>query len=286
MTIATHVHQRCCRQLLLDCDDPIFEGPVFGSLRNKQHLESDESEDAITWSAFRLLDRHFGNLPWLDGLLREAGCAVEVHGKPSISFWVTADPPQSRLLWLLDHVHDRRITQSDGARKYPARLADLQAHVDFYRQRVREGKVHGRARWVLERASHIDAVFRTSRLIVAVEAKYHSPLEVGSTWDTGRDQIARVVDAGLALAQENQDFVFLLVTDARVHRPPKNYESLMQQYRSDSSFPIAGDHLGWLIWGEIYRWLERQRPHCTPVQVEWIERLRAYLGARQLLSVD
>jgi len=286
MTAPAHVHQRYCRQLLLDCDDPIFAGPVFGSLRNKQHLESDASEDAITWSVFRLLDRHFGNLPWMDGLFREAGCRIEVHGKPSVSFWVTAGPPESRLLWLLDHLHDPSITQSDGAKKYPERLADLQSNTSYYSRRIRAGEVRGLVPWVLEGASHVDVILCASRLVVAVEAKYHSKLEVGSTWDTGRDQIARVGDAGLAMARKDEDVAFLLVTDARVHRPPKNYESLMKQYRSDSSFPIARDHLGWLTWGEIYRWLERQRPHCNPLQVEWIEQLRAYLGARRLLGAD
>jgi len=57
-----HQHQPYCQQLLLDCDDPIFQGPLFrgkdgGPTKKMRDLESPNSEDAVTWSVFRLLGR-------------------------------------------------------------------------------------------------------------------------------------------------------------------------------------------------------------------------------------
>ena len=69
-----HQHQTYCKQLLLDCDDPIFQGHLFrgrkgGPTKKMRDLESPNSEDAVTWSIFRLLERHFADQPWLAGLL-------------------------------------------------------------------------------------------------------------------------------------------------------------------------------------------------------------------------
>ena len=78
-----------------------------------------------------------------------------------------------------------------------------------------------------------------------MEAKLHSDVATEVTWDTGRDQIARVIDVGRELAGQD-DLVFLLVTDRYRHEPPKHYEKLMARYRSDQSFVLPADRLGWL----------------------------------------
>ena len=286
---AGHQHQSYCQQLLLGCDDAIFEGPLFrakhgGPTKKMRDLESPNSEDAVTWSVFRLLELHFTDDPWLPELLALAGCDSAASGIPRATFWEKGYPPPSRLLWLLDHVDEPRVTESQGARKDPNRLELVRHNLEEYRRRVKQGAIRGRHKWVLEGPTEFDAIIRTDGLQVAVEAKLYSDVTTYVRWDTGRDQIARVVDAGLELAG-GRDFAFLLVTDRRRHAQLKKYECLMNEYRAGGLSSLPPDALGWLTWGEVYDWLEGCRARCSIDQRDWIDRLGAYLALRSLLEV-
>lgn len=285
----THQHQAYCQQLLLDCDDPVFHGPLFrakkgGPTKKMRDLENPRSEDAVTWSIFRLLARHFGDHPWLPELLALAGCDVAATGTPNVTFWEKRYPPQERLLWLLNNTDDPRVAKSAGARNDPKRLLLVRENLAEYRRRIEKGQV-GQYKWVLEGRTEFDAVIRCPGLLVAVEAKLYCDVSTGIRWDRGRDQIARVIDAGLGLAGED-GFVFLLVTDWRQHDPPKEYEHLMEYYRTNPPSGLSADRLRWLTWGEIYQWLERRRPSCTAKQGVWLDRLRSYLAERELLETQ
>jgi hypothetical protein len=288
MNATAHQHQLYCQQLLLDCDDNIFQGPLFrgkngGPTKKMRDLESPNSEDAVTWSVFRLLERHFADQPWLPELLALAGCALVVTGTPQISFWEKGYPPKKRLLWLLDNLDHPRVAESQGARQDPNRLPEIQQHLDEYRQRIKDGKIRTQDKWVLEGPTEFDALIRSQKLLVAVEAKLYSDVATEVHWDKERDQIARVIDAGLELARQD-DFCFLLVTDQRRHQPPKLYERLMAQYRSSPPLDLPPNRLGWLTWGEIYEWLEGRRASCGAEQSAWIDKLAPYLAQRSLLE--
>ena len=289
MTATTHQHQPYCQRLLLDCDHPIFRGPLFrgrsgGPTKKMRDLASPNSEDAVTWSVFRLLERHFADQPWLSELLPLAGCELAVSDTPQVSFWEKGYPPRSRLLWLLDNLDHPRVAESRGARRDPNRLRIVQQNLTAYRRRVQDGYVRGKHKWVLEGATEFDALIRCPGLLVAVEAKLYSDVATDVTWDTGRDQIARVVDAGRELAGQD-DSCFLLITDRQCHEPPKHYEQLMAHYRSSQSFALPANRLGWLSWGDIYGWLDGRRTRCTTEQQNWTDRLGAYLAQRSLLEV-
>jgi len=286
---AGHQHQSYCQQLLLGCDDPIFEGPLFrakdgGPTKKMRDLESPNSEDAVTWSVFRLLEHHFADHTWLPELLALAGCESAVSGIPRVTFWEKGYPPRSRLLWLLNHVDDPRVTKSPGARKDPDRLELVRQNLEEYRRRVGDGLIRGRNKWVLEGPTEFDAIIRSEGPLVAVEAKLYCDVATYVRWDTGRDQIARVVDAGLEMAGDGE-FAFLLITDRRRHTPPKEYERLLKEYRASGLYSLAPDGLGWLTWGEIYDWLEGRRARCSIEQKDWIERLRTFIAQRALLEV-
>jgi len=285
---AGHQHQSYCQQLLLGCDDVIFEGPLFrakhgGPTKKMRDLEKPNSEDAVTWSIFRLLATHFTDQPWLPELLALAGCQSAASGTPRVTFWEKGYPPRSRLLWLLEHVDHARVTKSRGARNNADRLELVRQNLEEYRRRVKDGLIRGRHKWVLEGPTEFDTIIRTERLLVAVEAKLYSDVATYVRWDTGRDQIARVVDAGLELAG-GRDFAFLLITDRRRHAPPKEYERLMKEYRAGGVSSLPPDRLGWLTWGEVHSWLEGRRTRCTTEQRDWIGRLRPYLAQRSLLE--
>jgi hypothetical protein len=246
-------------------------------------LASPHSEDAMTWSVFRLLEGYFADHPWLLELLALAGCEVEVSGPPQVTFWDKGYPPRSRLLWLLDHLDHPRVVGSSGARKDPARLRLVQQNLAEYRQRIQDGQIRRRNKWVLEGPTEFDAVIRAPGLLVAMEAKLYSDIAVQVTWDKERDQIARVVDAGRELAGPD-DFCFLLITDRHHHDPPMLYEHLMADYRASGSLGLPANRLGWLTWGEIYAWLAERSANCSAEQVGWIDRLKSYLVQRSLLE--
>jgi hypothetical protein len=287
MNAMTHHHQPYCKQLLLDCDHPIFQWPLFRGLdgrptKKMRDLESPNSEDAVTWSVFRLLGHYFADHPWLPELLALAGCDLEVSGPPQVNLWEAGYPPQSRLLWLLDNLDHPRVAQSRGARQDPDRLRLIREHLAEYRQRIQDGQTRGKYKWVLEGPTEFDAVIRSPGLLVAVEAKLYSDIAVQVTWDTERDQIARVVNAERELAGRD-DFCFLLITDRHHHDPPKLYEHLIADYRASGSLDLPANRLGWLTWGEIYHWLAGYRAHCSAEQLGWIDKLKRYLEGRSLL---
>lgn len=286
MDATEHRHVKFCQQLLLDCDDPIFQrSPFVGKAgrptKKMRDLARENSEDAVTWSVFRLLDRHFSDQPWLSGLLAAAGCDLAARGRPQVSFWVKGYPSPERLLWLLENTEHQRVAQSDGARDDPKRLPLVRQNLADYREKIGQGKL-GQEKWVLEGRTELDAVIRCPGMLVAVEAKLYSDVAAGVRWDRERDQIARVIDAGLRMARGDQ-FVFVLVTDRRQHEHPRRYELLMDYYRSNPPERLSGHRLGWLTWGEIYGWLHSRQAGYSTEHVEWMEKLEQYLAERSLL---
>jgi len=289
MNQTPHQHQPYCDQLLLDCNAPIFQGSLFvgtngDPTKKMRDLRSPNGEDAVTWSVFQLLNRHFADLPWLPELLTLAGCRIEAADQPEIAFWEHGYPSKERLLWLLSHTQDPRVAQSRGARKDPSRLELIRQHLDEYTRDINDGKTRSKQRWILEGDTEFDLIIRCPGVLVAVEAKLYSDLSTDVTWDTGRDQISRVVDVGIEVArQESREFCFLLVSDRRQHDPPKEYERLMTEYRASPPAGLSADHLGWLTWGEIYDWLAERKSQCSTTQVAWIDKMRSYLAERSLL---
>ena len=297
------VHETYCDNLLLDYDAPIFGGSLFRGKDGRPtkklvDLESPISEDAVTWSVFRVLARHFLSVPWVEGLLRTA-CGESIAlacPEPQVSFWEHAWPPASRLLWLLEHIDEPRIANSVGAGEYPQRLPQVRANLPEYRQRILSGQTRGRRAWILEGPTEFDALIRCPGMLVAIEAKFKSDIEDHVRWDADRDQIGRVIDVGLALAQEeDRTFHFLLITDSKQHEPPKRYEQRMPRYQSDPAFlprqlphrsseELEGlqSHLGWISWPQILDWLRQQSPALDTLQRQWVTALESYLQQRNL----
>ena len=288
MNQTPHQHQPYCDQLLLDCNDPIFQGSLFvgnngNPTKKMRDLHSPNSEDAVTWSVFRLLDCHFADSPWLPELLTLAGCRIEAAGQPEIAFWKHGCPSKERLLWLLNHTQDPRVAESGGASEDPKRLSLVRQHLDEYTRHINDGKTRSRRKWILEGPTEFDVIIRCPGLMVAVEAKLYSDVSTKITWDAGRDQISRVVDVGLEVArQESREFCFLLISDRRQHDPPKHYERLMPECRANPPAGLSADHLGWLTWGGIYDWLAEQKSQCSATQVSWIDKMRGFLAQRSL----
>ena len=249
-------------------------------------LEKPNSEDAVTWSVFRLLETKFSNCTWLAEILNLSGCTADLsEGNPHIHFWEKGYPSTSRLLMVLDHLDEPCIRESRGVKRNPNRYDDLTANREEYRKRIKAGHVRGRTPWVLEGPTEFDAVIRTPREIIAVEAKLYSDISTSTMWDTSRDQIARVIDTGSVLAKEHALF-FLLITDHYEHHPSKKYEGLIRRYRTGLDFPSFQNRIGWLTWGDIYKWLVQRNQSFTEEQREWIGSLYTYLLKRKLITTE
>jgi hypothetical protein len=291
--------------LYIDKDHPIFRGPLFvgqgGSPTLKaSYLASPDSEDAVTWSVFQTLSRIPPNhwlgefirrstsrsrtrFPvdclvgsWLGGLIRRStGVAVTISDCDTvdIKFWPHVPAPQSRLLWLLDHLDDPRIQESEGAGTGadadPGRLERIRRQLASYWEKAQSGRLV-RDIAVLEGETELDALIEHPRFLVAIEAKYTADLHPHTKWDRERDQLGRVIDIAIELSSQQRKPGFaVLVTDRRSHDQPKLYEHLAPRYQ-DREFlreklphrtteeldRLAG--VGWITWREVLDGVDQQ----------------------------
>jgi len=288
--------------LYIDKDHPIFRGPLFvgqsGSPTKKaRYLARRDSEDAVTWSVFRTLLR-IAPCRWLNGFVRGATDVVPPILNTDMShmeieyikFWPHVPAPQSRLVWLLDHLDDPRIQESEGGSHKPERLQRIRRRFPFYREKARTGcSVRGTG--VLEGATELDALVEHPRFLVAVEAKYTADLSF-PTWDSERDQLGRVIDIAIELSSQQRKPGFaVLVTDRRSHDPPKLYEHLAPRYQ-DREFlrkklphrtaeeldRLAG--VGWITWREVLDGIDQQG--LSGCERQLLCGLAAYLSVRRL----
>lgn len=303
MPAAADYLQRLRRRLLLDWDDPIFQGPLFvgegGAARKKlTEIVSPRSEDAVIWNVFRTL----GRLPsesWLLPVLRLASCSVESISAPlSIAFWRQVSPPQRRLRWLLDHLdtlafHDPR--QAGQARQ---RLERVRGRLDSWQAAVTQGSERGDG--IFEGGPELDVVLTCPDLLVVVEARSNLDVPTRTPWDPQRDQIARCLDAALDLAGLERQPCFLLVTDDYLHAGVEAlsmaYEKLLPSYRDDPAFRAARlshraakelarleGRIGWLSWADLVDTVLDHSAAFTLEQKRLLRDLVDYLRGRKLL---
>jgi hypothetical protein len=268
--------------LYIDKDHEIFQGPLFlgrdgGSTKKAADLVSPNSEDAITWSVFRTLLR-IAPSRWLSGFVRGAtGVAAPIPGTDMtnieveyVNFWPHVPAPQSRLLWLLDHLDAPRIRESEGTYADPGRLERIRRRLSLYREKAQTGRLL-RGIAVLEGPTELDALIEHPEFLVAIEAKYLSDLSPSTKWDTERDQLGRVIDIAIELSlQQGKPSFAVLVTDRYSHDPPLLYEKLAPRYQSDRDF--LGEKLphrspddlarlravGWITWQKLLDGVEQE----------------------------
>jgi hypothetical protein len=297
--------------LYIDKDHPILRGPLFvgrkgGPKKKARYLASPDSEDAVTWSVFRTLLR-IASCRWLSRFVEDAsGVAGTILDTEMtnmeieyIKFWPHVPAPQSRLLWLLDHLDDPRISEkskgacADRARPEPKRrLPRIRRRFPFYREKARTGCLV-RGIGVLEGATELDALIEHPSFLVAVEAKYTADLHPFTTWDSERDQLGRVIDIAIELSlQQRKPSFAVLVTDQRSHDSPLLYEKLAPLYQTDRGFlreklphrtaeeldRLAG--VGWITWREVLDGIDQQG--LSGCERQLLCGLAAYLSVRRL----
>jgi hypothetical protein len=280
--------------LYIDKDHPIFSGPLFvghdGSPTKKAlYLARPDSEDAVTWSVFRTLLR-IAPCRWLSEFVtRPTGVAVSILDADKsnmeieyIKFWPHVPAPQSRLRWLWDHRHDRRVQESRGAGENPGRL-----------QCMEEKVAQGHKIPVLEGDTELDALIEHPGFLVAIEAKYKADLTPDTTWDSERDQLGRVIDIAIELSlQQGKPSFAILVTGQRSHDSRLSYEELAPSYQTDRGFlreklphRTAGEldrlaGVGWITWKELLEGVDQDG--LSRCEKELLSGLADYLKTRGL----
>ena len=157
----------------------------------KRILDSEESEDLLTWNIFATLKRSQPLSRWLALWLQTCFTdPPQVLKNAQIHLWPgrrrppTYPPPPEWEKWLREQYR--------------------QSPIPLFRDwAAKKGRMEGK--------TEIDVAIENDEVLIFVEAKYLSDISNHVTYDPWRDQIARCVDVGSYHAKERA-FFFILLT--------------------------------------------------------------------------
>jgi len=215
--------------------------PKWGKGRDiARMLHSPQSEDWVTWNLLNLLGAQYPEQWWahVTAVARRGNPGLELPGPPGgaleLDFWRRVPAPAAY----------------EAASRVRMRASGIPALLD----RTRDPQP-------VEGPSEIDVIFRAPRFVVFAEAKLGADVELGTTYDPSRNQIARNIDCLLEHAAGRTPFFWMLVRDTG---PARAYVQLMNAYRTDP------------------RTLARDLPHRDPVGLARIARNLTFLAWRDL----
>ncbi len=171
--------------------------------------ESPNSEDWVTWTAFRLLMKYEPTTWWA----RFIDCAKADNPAlalpansgiiPAFMPWTTVNSPEAYL----------------AASRNRMQLSD---NIDWQNRCANPRAVEGK--------SEVDVRLENVALMLFAEAKLLSDVSTGTTYDPDRNQIARNVDCLLGVCGSKVPIFWMLVRDKGQSR---QYVQLIDQYRSN-----------------------------------------------------
>ena len=147
-----------------------------GNLHSFQN-QYDNAEELITFYAFAPLILSSNKAPLIDEILRLAEIKEHVDNVVSVGLERLLQPPQGYLAWMQGQVDNHPV-------KYIREQA--QSH--------KNGNKH------LETATHADAFIETENFVILVEMKFTADISVDTTFNPCRNQLARLIDAGIDVA--------------------------------------------------------------------------------------
>jgi len=209
-------------------------------------LHSANSEDFLTWSAFRPLMDVKPLSKWLLPFFQKSFGSREIfqiadldqavlrfwHGRKTKEFY----PPKEHDDWLRSRLQESGILRC--------------------RERAKLGKR-------LEGPTEVDLVIDTPKILAFVEAKYLSDIDCQTTYDPCRDQISRNLDVGSYQAEKQiKKSLFILLTPEYYERS-RLYWYRMQECMKDPdrikerlpyrsiNFEELSKSIGWVLWRDI-----------------------------------
>lgn len=226
-------------------------------------MRSEHSEDALLWNVFRALGK-IDPVLWLPRFLRHSmpeasrqGALVPVLRRDHLAatefhWWHRYDLPASRLDWL----HDAAVNANLNLDHYaPRSLTEKRSEVQ---RRLA-------ADLPFEDPVEVPLCVETPASLLAIEAVYRGNLRRNTPYDSARDQVLRILDAGTqAAAMSGKQFLLCVVcTDPRSvntetgrlveryrGRPDRIVESLPHRSDIEVLRPAAAC-IGLLRWRDI-----------------------------------
>jgi hypothetical protein len=172
-------------------------------------LNSNASEDWVTWTVFRLLERYAPTTWWPDlvDLAKDENPRLSLPSNwqeiPEISLWECVASPRG-----YENASRERMRRSND----PAWVARS------HNPKPVEGE------------SEIDIILRNRGVLVFAEAKLGSDVSPSTTYDPHRNQIIRNIDCVLDRAEGRVPIFWMVVRDAGQGR---SYIQLLNHYRSE-----------------------------------------------------
>jgi hypothetical protein len=202
-----------------------------GSLSAKEN-QYDKAEELITFYTFAPLDHE--NVPnevknhVVEGILSFVGINEPVR-EVKIHFEKDLPPPDYYLKWLSGKVKE---------------------HLIGYIRREAETKM------ILEGPTQVDAIVETDNLLILIEVKFTSDISPYTKFGLIRNQIARLIDAGIeeAVAHHKRLVVLLCTPSNLFQRRSRLYYYKIQEYSTPSK--IQKD-IPWRTTEEINATLEK-----------------------------
>ena len=158
-----------------------------GNLHSFQN-QYDNAEELITFYVFAPLILSSNKAPLIDEILRLAEIKAHVDSIVNVSLERLLQPPSGYLAWLQGQVDNHPIR--------------------YIREQAQSHKNGNRP---LETATRAGAFIETENLVILVEIKFTSDISVETPFNPCRNQLARLIDAGIdvASAKRKKLVVFL-----------------------------------------------------------------------------
>lgn len=191
-------------------DFPIVDRDELHRLRTgtalKRILTSPQSEDWVTWTGMRLL-RRVGAATWWPAVVDLASASGAASLPPR-------DAPPTVALW-------RSVPAPP---EYERRSRDRMAKSDnpHWRERTRKSSP-------VEGPTEVDIALDGAGYSIFIEAKLHSDISEGTTYDLERNQILRNIDCAIETAGGRLPWFWMFVRD---RSPERRYWQLIEEYRT------------------------------------------------------
>jgi hypothetical protein len=193
------------------------------SARNTGNLESfpnqyDKAEELITFYTFAPLLLSSNKVGLTNQILTLASINQSVDSVVSVGLERQYQPPVGYLSWLKNEV-----------KNHPVRY-------------IREQAInHLKTNKLLESRTHVDALIETDKFLIFFELKFTSDISDCTTFNPNRNQLARLIDVGLEVAQTSDKklLVFLSTPSTLYALKSRLYYYKIQEY--SNPFMIQND---------------------------------------------
>jgi hypothetical protein len=163
----------------------------------------DKAEELITFYTFAPLALRDNKQELIQQILNQCSINEPVQGDVKLAYEKLIEPPKEYLTW-----YSTKVNQ------HPVRYIREQS------------TIHNRDKLPLESASHIDFYIESNNLIILIEVKFTSDISDDTAYNPHRNQLARLVDVGIEVANsKGKKLVILLST------PSEFYDNKSRLYR-------------------------------------------------------